>query len=59
MEALFIIGTILLIIAIIVTIGTVIYATQGLTSNSTPFRSAKAEDFLEKYYEEEFGDDLK
>ncbi len=50
MSTLFIIGTILLIIAIIVTIGTVIYARQGL-------RSAKSEDFLEKYYEEEFGNE--
>lgn len=56
MEALFIIGTILLIIAIIVTIGIVIYARQGLQNNSTLFRSAKAEDFLEKYYEEEYGE---
>ena len=57
MEALFIIGTILLIIAIIVTIGTVIYATQELRSNSTGFRSTKSEDFLQKYYEEEFGNE--
>lgn len=52
MEALFIIGTILLIIAVTTIIGTVIYTKQGLSS-------AKSEDFLQKYYEEEFGDDLK
>lgn len=50
MEALFIVGTVLLIIAIIVTIGTAMYAHRSL-------QSAKAEDFLEKYYDEEYGDE--
>lgn len=59
MEALFIIGTILLIIAIIVTIGTVIYTKLEFRRNSTWFHSTKSKDFLQKYYEEEFGDDLK
>lgn len=55
METLFIIGSMLLFIAIITSLGTILYA--GITMGK--LSSAKSEDFLEKYYEEEFGDDLK
>lgn len=46
MEALFIIGSILIIIACIIFLGTVIFHFGRL-------ESAKPEDFLENYYEEE------
>lgn len=49
MEALFIIGTILLVIAILTTIGTVVYSLGGL-------KSAKSQDYLEEFYEDEYRD---
>lgn len=50
MEGLFILGSVLLGIAIVTTIGAVIIARKGLSS-------AKEPDYLQEFYKEEFGDE--
>jgi cytochrome c biogenesis protein ResB len=50
MEGLFILGSLLLLIAIAATVGSVLIAQQGLNS-------AKEPDYLQEFYKEEFGDE--
>lgn len=50
MEWLFIVGTVLLILSVIAHILLVIFAINRL-------KSAKSEDYLQKYYNEEFGEE--